>query len=74
MKLINESRKSKIPTVGPGSSLIGRKVDIVDKDSVHYGDWGRVLDFDGDNYHVAMMEDKDFVCVFSRRDLKITKY
>lgn len=78
MKLLRESRQKvysdRIPKVGPGSSLIGRKVDIIDKDSMHYGGWGRVIYFDGDDYHVAMYEGKDDVCVFNRRDLKITKY
>lgn len=53
--------------------LIGKKVHIKDKESFHYNGWGRVVDFDGEYYHVAMFEDKDSVCIFNRKSLKVEK-
>ena len=54
--------------------IVGMKVHIKDKESMHFGGWGRVVLFDGEYYHVAMFEDNDCVCIFSRDALKVAKY
>ena len=53
--------------------LMGKKVHIKSKDSFHDGGWGTIVGFDGDQYHVAMYDGKDDVCVFSRDEFKIKK-
>ena len=56
------------------SSLIGKKVTITDELSIHYGDWGVIVDFDGDYYYVAMFGDESDVPVFLRDEFKVSRY
>lgn len=53
--------------------LVGKKVNIKSKDSFHNGGWGTIIDFDWDNYHVAMYDGKNDVCIFSRDEIKVIK-
>lgn len=32
--------------------LIGKKVEIIDKESIYLGHWGYIKMFDGDVYHI----------------------
>lgn len=53
--------------------MIGQMVYIKDKESIYLNYWGIIVDFDGDCYHVAMMNDKTNVAVFERKQLHIPR-
>lgn len=36
-----------------GRRIIGRLVEITDKDSIYYRHWGYVIDWDGEHYHIS---------------------
>ncbi len=36
-------------------------------------DWGKVIDFDGEYYHVAIFDDMNCVLIFERDEIKICK-
>jgi len=55
------------------SKLIGKKVDITDKDSIYFGDWGIIKSFDGDVYYIAIFNGTDSIPVFERNQFKIIK-
>lgn len=54
------------------SKLIGRKADIVAKDSWFCGDWGTIVAFDGEHYHIALF-DGDDAAIFSRNEFRVRK-
>ena len=37
------------------------------------GEWGRVIDFDGEYYHVAFCDDKQNVLIFERSELRVSR-
>ena len=53
------------------SKLIGKKVTITA--GFHTGDWGTVIDVDGEFYHVAMFDDLNDAPIFSRNEFKVTR-
>jgi hypothetical protein len=54
-------------------SSIGRKVNIIDKESMYYSEWGTVQAFDGEYYHVAIANDTDCVPIFLKDQLEFSK-
>lgn len=55
------------------SKLIGRKVFIPSFDGKHHGDWGVVVGYDGDVYHVAFAGDADSTMVFDRKEIRVPR-
>lgn len=53
--------------------MIGREVYINDKESIHYKDWGVIVDYDGEYYHVAIFNDKSHTVIFERNQLYIPR-
>ena len=53
------------------SNLIGLKVDITDKDSVYYKEWGIIKDYDGEYYYIAIANGDDSLPIFDRGQIKI---
>lgn len=53
--------------------IVGKIVYITNKDSWYYGEWGRVISQDGDDYYVAIAEDKDSMPMFSRDEFKVRR-
>lgn len=51
------------------SKLIGKTVSIKAEDGKVYGDWGIVVDYDGDSYYVAFAGDNNSVMVFNRNEI-----
>lgn len=51
------------------SKLIGRYADIKDRP----GEWGIIIDYDGDWYYLAWCGDVDVVPVFCRDELHIPR-
>lgn len=55
------------------SKLIGRKVYITDPESIYFGEWGTVVDFDGDVYYIAIADGKTSLPVFDRDQFKVPR-
>lgn len=55
------------------NKLIGKEVTITAKDSFHKGDWGTVIDFDGEYYYVAIFNDTNDTPIFARNEFKVKK-
>lgn len=36
-------------------------------------DWGKVIDFDGEYYHVAIFDDMDSVLIFERSEISVPR-
>lgn len=54
-------------------NLIGKKVTITTRDSIYFGEWGTIIDFDGEYYYVAISDDKTSVPVFDRTEFKVRR-
>ena len=55
------------------SKLIGRKVYITDTDSIYFGEWGIIKDFDGEVYYIAIANGKDSLPIFDRDQFKVPR-
>lgn len=55
------------------SKLIGKKCYIIDKNSMHYNEWGIIKHYDGEFYHVAIANGTDSIPVFDRKQIKIPR-
>lgn len=55
------------------SNLIGKEATITNKESFHCGDWGTIIDFDGEYYYIAIFGDLNDVPVFERNEFKVKK-
>lgn len=51
----------------------GTQVTIINKDSIHYKDWGIVRHFDGDRYHVGMFGSEKDTPIFDRDELRVKR-
>lgn len=50
--------------------LIGKEVEITNRDSWYYGERGIIKYFDGEYYYIAITGDENNQCVFSRDEFK----
>ena len=55
------------------SKLIGKRVIITDKESVYFGEWGIIDDFDGDYYTVRIANDFKSLPVFQRNEFRVPR-
>lgn len=55
------------------SKLIGRYVDIKKGNCWSEGDWGIIVDYDGDWYHLAYCGDLDDIPVFTRDEFRVPR-
>ena len=55
------------------SKLIGKKVDIPDENGQFLGDWGIVIGYDGEYYHIAFAGDEENTLVFLRSEFKVCR-
>jgi hypothetical protein len=53
--------------------MIGKKCYITDKESIYYGEWGIIRDFDGEYYHVAIADGGNSYPVFTRNEIRIPR-
>lgn len=56
-----------------GSKLIGKKVFITDPDSIYFGEWGIVDDFDGEVYYVRIANGKGAMPIFDRDQFRVRR-
>lgn len=55
------------------NKLIGKQVTITAKDSIYRGEWGIVMDYDGEYFYIAIAGDKASMPIFSRNEFKVKK-
>lgn len=55
------------------SKLIGKIAYITDKDSIYFGEWGRITDFDGDVYYIKIADGGDSIPIFDRDQFKVPR-
>lgn len=55
------------------SKLVGKRVYIIDKESIYYGEWGIVAHYDGDSYHIRIANGSDSVPVFDRKQFMVPR-
>lgn len=56
------------------SKLIGKKVYIPDERGQQWSDWGRVIGYDGEYYHIAFADDTSGTRVFLRSEIKVMRF
>jgi ribosomal protein L21E len=54
------------------SKLIGKKVYITDPESIYHGEWGEIMDYDGEVYHIAIAQGKTWV-IFDRDQFRVPR-
>lgn len=55
------------------SKLIGKVAFITDRDSIYYGEWGTIVDFDGDVYYIAIANGMDSIPIFDRDQFRVRR-
>ena len=52
--------------------MIGKQVDIINKSSWAYGEWGVIKDFDGEYYYIAIANG-DETLIFKRNEFRVRR-
>lgn len=52
---------------------VGKKCYIKNKDSIYYGEWGIIKDFDGEYYHISIANGTDALPIFDRTEIHIPR-
>lgn len=55
------------------SKLVGKIAFITDPESIYNGEWGRIVDFDGDVYYIAIANGMTSLPVFDRNQFRIPR-
>lgn len=55
------------------SKLIGRKVYITDPESIYCGEWGTIVHYDGECYHIAIANGHHFYPIFDRDQFRVPR-
>ena len=55
------------------SNLIGKIANIPSFDGKFHGDWGRIVAFDSEYYHISFADDKNDVKIFTRDEIHIPR-
>ena len=55
------------------SKLIGKIANIPSFDGKFNCDWGRIIAFDGEYYHIAFADDRNDVQIFTRDEIRIPR-
>lgn len=55
------------------SKLIGRKVYITDPESIYFGEWGIIADYDGEVYYVRIADGNFPMPIFDRDQFKVPR-
>lgn len=53
--------------------MIGNRAYIKNEDNIHFNEWGTVVNYDGNYYHVAIFGDTENVAIFERSELYIPR-
>lgn len=55
------------------SKLIGRKVYITDPESIYFGEWGIIADYDGEVYYIRIADGNDGMPIFDRDQFRVPR-
>jgi hypothetical protein len=55
------------------SKLIGKVAFITDNESIYFNEWGRIIDFDGEVYYIAIANSKDSSNIFDRDQFRVPR-
>ena len=55
------------------SKLIGKVAYITDTESIYFGEWGTIVDFDGEVYYIAIANGNDAQPIFDRDQFKVPR-
>lgn len=55
------------------SKLIGKRIYITDTESIYYGEWGIVADYDGEVYHVRIAAEPTAGPIFDRNQFRVPR-
>lgn len=55
------------------SKLVGRIAFITDPESIYFNEWGRIVDFDGELYYIAIANGRDGNRVFDRDQFRVPR-
>lgn len=55
------------------SKLIGKRAIITDPESIYFGEWGIIADYDGDVYYVKIANGNDAQPIFDRDQFKVPR-
>ena len=55
------------------SKLIGKIVDILDANGRPTCEWGTIIDFDGEYFHIAFANDPNCVPIYSRDEFRVVR-
>ena len=55
------------------TKLKGKRVYIPDERGQFWGDWGIVVGYDGEYYHVAFAGDENNTLIFARREIRVVR-
>lgn len=53
--------------------LIGKRVTITNPESIYYGEWGTILDFDGEYHYIAIADGDGSVPIFTRDEFRVPR-
>ena len=53
--------------------LIGKKAFVINRDSIYYGEWGVIKDFDGEVYYLAIANGTGAMPIFDRDELRVPR-
>ena len=53
------------------SKLIGRKVYITDPESIYFGEWGIIADYDGEVYYIRIANGNGAQPIFDRDQFRV---
>lgn len=53
--------------------MIGKIVDIKDRDSIYYGEWGTIEAIEDGYYYVAIADDKTAMPIFTMDQIKVRR-
>lgn len=55
------------------SKLIGKRAYITDPESWYFGEWGTIVDFDGEVYYIAIADGKTSLPIFDRDQFRVPR-
>lgn len=55
------------------SKMIGKLVYITDPESIYFGEWGEVMHYDGEVYHIAVAQGKNSLVIFNRDQFRVPR-
>lgn len=55
------------------SKLIGKIAFITDPESIYYGEWGTIADYDGEVYYIHIANGKSSAPIFDRNQFRVRR-